>query len=84
MGLSGEIIVGGLPPTMRPIFETQPVLLRLKVVPTTFQPHLAGDCGVWHDNLLFCLPLLFPMFAPCVQTHHDEEQEKAADPGLCR
>ncbi len=35
MGLSGEIIVGGLPPTMRPIFEPQPVLLRLKVVPTT-------------------------------------------------
>ena len=48
MGLSGEIIVGGLPPTMRPIFETQPVLLRLKVVPTTFQPQLAGNRGVWH------------------------------------
>jgi hypothetical protein len=48
MGLSGEIIVGGLPLTMRPSFETLRALQRLKVVPTTFQPHLAGDCGVWH------------------------------------
>ncbi|TLF41992.1 hypothetical protein FEI14_06720 [Lacticaseibacillus zeae] len=22
------------------------------VVPTTFQPNLAGDCGVWHDTEL--------------------------------
>ena len=51
MRLSGEIVVGGVvfaPPTTRPSFETLPVLQRLKVVPTTFQPQLAGDCGVWH------------------------------------
>ncbi len=53
MGLSGDIVVGGAPfapPTTRPNFETQPGLLRLKVVPTTFQPHLDGDRAVWHDT----------------------------------
>ena len=50
MGLNCEIVVGGAPfapPTTRPSFETQRALLRLKVVPTAFQPHMAGDCGVW-------------------------------------
>ena len=51
MSLSGDIVVGGAlfaPPTARPSFKTQRFLLRLKVVPTTFQAQLAGDCGVWH------------------------------------
>ncbi len=50
MGLSGAIVLAGRSSrrSTRPIFETQSGLLRLKVVPTTFQPHLAGDCGVWH------------------------------------
>ncbi len=54
MGLSGEIVLAGRSSqrSTRPSFKTQPVLLRLKVVPTTFQPHLAGDCAVWHGKEL--------------------------------
>ncbi|KAA1048728.1 hypothetical protein GKD24_05540 [Lactobacillus paracasei] len=25
---------------------------------TAFQPHLAGDCGVWHGRSRFCLTLV--------------------------
>ena len=52
MGLSCEVVLAGRSSrrSTRPIFETQPGLLRLKVVPTAFQHHLAGDCGVWHGK----------------------------------
>ena len=47
MGLSCEIVLAGRSSrrSTRPSFETQRALLRLKVVPTAFQPHLAGDCS---------------------------------------
>ncbi|MED7629711.1 hypothetical protein DB330_01905 [Lacticaseibacillus casei] len=58
MGLRGEIGLNGRFSRFRPrpIFETQPDLLRLKVVPTPFQPQLAGDCGVWR-GIEFIAPI---------------------------